>query len=336
MHWIKRPQTIGIISGFIILTLVVGFFLLKEPKWERPIDVALSISDEEWHIGDKIPVNLRVIAERDYDITVPELKLAEGEGNSADLEFVKETENRKKSLWSQRYEARYVLTTFTPGEYHFPAMTITYTTPAGEHKNIQLPAATLTVKSLLTDGAKEIRGLKPLAKAPVNPLLYYGFAVLALLGLIAFFVIRRRRRSAIEVEVEEESLLPAHAIAYRRLNELLVSDWIETGQIERYFTVLSEIVREYIEHRFGARAREMTTQEFLSEALRKLGLIHDQQELLRRFMELSDLVKYAKHVPAYEQIRQAYEAARKFVDETKEEIFETTGEGGSVHAESHL
>lgn len=336
MNRIKRPLVVGIIAGLVGVALVGGLFILmNKPAWERPIDVALLIEERAWQIGDRIPVTLRITAEHGYEFTVPELKPAEKDPMPEDLEFAKEAENRKESFRSRRYEGRYTFMTFTPGEYQFPALTITYTTPAGEHKNIQLPAAALTVHSLLTDDAKEIRGLKPLAKAPVNPLLYHGFALVALLGLIVYLLIRRSRRPAQET-TEAEPPLPAHALAYRRLNELLVSDWIETGQIERYFTVLSGIVREYIEQRFGTPAREMTTQEFLGQALRKLGLAHDQQETLRRFMELSDLVKYAQHVPSYEKIREAYDTAKRFVDETREADAVTGEEGGGSHAESRL
>lgn len=331
MQRIKRPLTLGLIIGLIFLTLVAVLFLPRAGR-ERPVDAELLIRDGEWHIGDRIPITLRVVAERGFRFEAPDLKLTGVEEHSEELEFIKEGEIYKESWWDHRYEGRYTFATFQPGEYHLPAMTIQYTTPAGEHKNIQLPATTLTVTSLLTDDAKEIRGLKPLAKATVNPLLYYGLALIALLGLVVWFVIRRLRKRAPEAEVEVVSSLSAHAMAYRRLHQLLVSDWIEKGQVERYFTILSEIIREYIEHRFGARAREMTTQEFLSQSLRRLGLASEQQETLRRFMELSDLVKYAKHVPAYEEIREAYDVARRFVDETKEEPGEPEEERGEIHA----
>ena len=51
--------------------------------------------------------------------------------------------------------------------------------------------------------------------------------------------------------------------ALARLDEL---DLLGKGDLEGYFVYLSAILREFVERRFGLRAPERTTEEFLREA----------------------------------------------------------------------
>ena len=63
--------------------------------------------------------------------------------------------------------------------------------------------------------------------------------------------------------------------------------------IEAFFVAISSIVRRYLEDRFELRAPELTTEEFLALAGSASHLSHDHQHLLRDFLRQADLVKFA-------------------------------------------
>ena len=96
---------------------------------------------------------------------------------------------------------------------------------------------------------------------------------------------------------------------------------------------LSSIVRQYLEDRFDMRAPELTTEEFLVSVSDSPDLSVAHQRLLREFLHYADLVKFARMVPGEEDIRQAIERARQFLDETRDDsLFSETEEDTAPQA----
>jgi hypothetical protein len=77
-------------------------------------------------------------------------------------------------------------------------------------------------------------------------------------------------------------------------------------------------VRRYLEDRFDLRAPELTTEEFLESVQRAPHLGQDHQVLLREFLRQADLVKFAGLKPAADDVERSVAAARRFLDETRE------------------
>src|SRR4029077_9600432 len=88
------------------------------------------------------------------------------------------------------------------------------------------------------------------------------------------------------------------------------------GLFKEYYSALSGIVRAYVERRFGVRAPEMTTEEFLLTTARGGRLQGAYRALLGEFLGQSDLVKFARHVPTLADSERAWASARRFVEET--------------------
>ena len=98
---------------------------------------------------------------------------------------------------------------------------------------------------------------------------------------------------------------------------LLSEDLIGRGKIEEYVDRLSAIIRTYIEARFGLRAPERTTEEFLEEVRRSPSLGKEHKKLLADFLEQADLVKFARAQPGTKALAGFLESAKKFLEETK-------------------
>jgi hypothetical protein len=144
--------------------------------------------------------------------------------------------------------------------------------------------------------------------------LLWMIAVVAALALAAALIaLALRRRKPKEPPAPE---IPAHERALRAIRALRARGIPGAEGIEPYYVELSDVVRRYLEDAFELRAPEQTTEEFIRAASssRKLALEH--QQLVIAFLEQSDLVKFARHVPAPSDIESAIAAAERLVIET--------------------
>jgi hypothetical protein len=77
------------------------------------------------------------------------------------------------------------------------------------------------------------------------------------------------------------------------------------------------ILRRYVERRFGLRAPERTTEEFLGE-LRETSVLDDGlKKLLRAFLQHADLVKFAQLRPLGDEIEGTLSSCRDFILATR-------------------
>ena len=82
-------------------------------------------------------------------------------------------------------------------------------------------------------------------------------------------------------------------LALAALERLQRQDAIRQERIEEFYVRVSTILRRYVELRFGLRAPEQTTEEFLVSVLATGGLIAAHRDLLEAFLRQCDLVKFA-------------------------------------------
>ena len=82
------------------------------------------------------------------------------------------------------------------------------------------------------------------------------------------------------------------------------------------YILVSSCLRRYVEDRFGLRAPEITTEEFLDAVRDDPALERSDRGLLGEFLAECDLVKFARHVPAALEAEAATTTAEAFVRET--------------------
>jgi hypothetical protein len=123
----------------------------------------------------------------------------------------------------------------------------------------------------------------------------------------------RQRQRATAVPLQQR---PAHLLALAALGRLQRQDLIGQERIEEFYVRVSTILRRYIEWRFGLRAPEQTTEEFLVAALATGGLIVAHRDLLEAFLQHCDLVKFARYRPLPHAMEETFESAKTFVEQT--------------------
>ncbi|MEI6084476.1 MAG: DUF4381 family protein [Verrucomicrobiota bacterium] len=151
----------------------------------------------------------------------------------------------------------------------------------------------------------DIRDIKGLVPVPYPWWVWALLAFIIVAIAIIVWVIRRKKPT----ETGGTPIPPPtpYEVALAALEKLRV----ENPPVEEFYTRLSNIIRQYIESRFGLHAPEQTTEEFLAEAT----LPAASMALLRVFLQEADLVKFARHRPAQEDRERAFAAAAGFVRE---------------------
>ena len=309
---------------YLLCVPVTSFSQTESNKEDAPgpVQILVSVAKDEITIGDHVRYTITVSAETEADVSAPLLHDRVGDFDIIDFGQEPERVQANRTTITQWY----TLTIFTTGYHMIPAPKVSYTTADGTEHQAEGEAIRIHVASLLTQEGQptDIRDVKPPEDVPFNwqPYLIGGAISFALigLGLALYYFLKRFRREAIVPP------RPAHEVALESLSQLQAKQLPHAGQFEAYYVALSAIVRIYLEDGLNIRAPEMTTEEFLSAVTRDTRLTPDQQRLLGQFLSQADLVKFARHVPSLDDSDAAYEAARRFVDETRPRPSETRGD----------
>jgi hypothetical protein len=277
--------------------------------------------------GDVITYTVEVDRDPAYEVEVPEPGAEIAGFRIFDLgrEEPRETDGRVVEERWYRLRADLV------GSYVLPPVTVSYrlagepseATAAGagggaadeQEGEVQTSEIFVEVESVLpADGeVTDIRDIKPLARVespvPWRWILGTAGAVLVLSG--AAFLWWRRRSP------HPAPPTPPHVLAFHALDELRRSDFGDPEAVRRYYFAISEVLRTYVERRFGLNATDLTTEEIVPRLTAVDELDSAQSGRLESFLLDTDQVKFAAHRPSEDEIEQSYERALGFVEATR-------------------
>ena len=145
---------------------------------------------------------------------------------------------------------------------------------------------------------------------------FWWVIIIVLLAIAAFIWAMRRYRKEGTVLPKKPEPSP-YETAIRDLQALKKEGLWEKGQEKEYFTRLTDILRIYLERRFGINAMEMTSREIMDRLYD--SDVRDKRNYVRQILSVADFVKFAKVRPLPADNIEAYNNAVKFVEETKPE-----------------
>ncbi len=285
---------------------------------QGPATVQLRASAEAITTAEQLMLEVEAATDEGFEVKLPEF------GETIGRFTIKDRSGPQPELVEEsrvRYLAVYHLKPFLPGEYEIPSMTVRFAEtgkPDGKSREIETEAMSIRVDSVLPEDAEpQIKAIMPPEPLPerMSPWWLAGMGAALLAGLAGFIGWRRyrRRRNGPEAII----LRPAHEIAEEDLQQLLSENLVESGQFRIFYHRLSAIIRHYIENRFGLRAPEQTTEEFLNAMRTADELTTAQKKLLKSFMVHCDQVKFAGYQPAPEEVHKMIDAGRRFISETR-------------------
>ena len=212
---------------------------------------------------------------------------------------------------------RYRLTSFDSGLYVVPPLKFHILSDVWkdsiESNPLFLYVHTVPVDSTIYDVKYPLH--MPVGFMEIFPFLVGGIIVLAGLIFLLWYLQRRKKNKPVfRAQTPQD---PAHIIAFRELRELNDEKLWQHNEFKKYYTRLTEIVRRYMERRYGIRAMELTSHEILEE-WNKSG--EDKEDLasnLNLLLNLADLVKFAKQKPVASENEENMDRAYDFIEKTK-------------------
>ncbi len=215
----------------------------------------------------------------------------------------------------------YELTCFEPAVYRMGRFPVLYIDKNLVDTLWSEDSLQVTVQTIEIDTTtQQIYDIKPPIKTPLRFGEISGYLLRILLGLIvlgalAYVLIRRLQRKPLlgGTPAPED---PPHVAAIKSLEKLHAQKLWQSGKQKQYYTRLTDILRAYMQRRYGFRAMEYTSAEILTK-LRNEALPDRARTRIESLLPLSDFVKFAKYVPDAQQNEDAYRDAYYFVEETK-------------------
>merc|ERR1711991_172090 len=111
--------------------------------------------------------------------------------------------------------------------------------------------------------------------------------------------------------------LPAHVIALSELDKLKTRKLWQDGRFKLYYTELTDIIRTYLDNRYGIEAMEMTSDEIMDALLSNKSIDEKLKAKLKDTLLTSDLVKFAKQKPLATENDNNWSNMVDFVEGTK-------------------
>ena len=298
----------------IVATLLLaacGADLADAPLWgERPAE------------GLDLRARLGVTESRLLDEVVLTLDLYRAEGVSAEFEpripdgfaGTVETSAPRAHAGGTWVRHRLRLRPTAVGEAKIPPFRVA---ADGERTVATTPELGLSVASLLDGAGDSVEPPAPPFPVPFDPRPW--IAGLAAAAVIALAWVRWRRRDR-SMPATSGTSVPPHVRALRALARLRSAPRSTPPEVDEFYVGLSQVLRVYLEERFGLHAPERTTEEFLPEVEHSGVLSAEQQHHLRQFLQQCDLVKFARMFPPADVHEHTFAFAEELVESTRPDL----------------
>lgn len=239
-------------------------------------------------------------------------------------------------LGSGRIQINYQvpLQAFDSGTYRLPQFVY-----VSESDSARSNALTLNVVPLKVTADDPIAGFAPVSEPEGKKFFdfvpdwladFWWVVLIVLLALAAFIWGMRRYKKEGTVLPRKPEPSP-YETAISGLRELKAQKLWEQGMEKEYFTRLTDILRVYLDRRFGINAMEMTSREIMDRLYD--SDVKEKRDYVRQILHVADFVKFAKVRPLPADNIAAFDNAVKFVEETKPQPVAEATPGGDVDRE---
>ncbi len=270
-------------------------------------------------IGDQI--NLKLALEKPSGLDISFAQVPDTLAGKIEILKRSGTDTTFLDNKSVRLVQSYLITCFDSGSYRIPPFRFDIRFP-DRNDSLFTNDLVLNVLTLQIDTTRGPADIKmpydaPLTLKEVTPYLL-GVILAAAILFLLLYSIRRKKKNLPVFAKPPKPKEPAHVVALRELDRIREEKLWQREKIKEYYSEITEVIREYIEERFGIPAMEQTTHEIISSFGSRPGLIGEKSlDHLTHILPLADLVKFAKYKPLPDDHNLVLVNAYFFVNETK-------------------
>ena len=305
------------IFGLIILLLTTyNLSLAQEYRATAVLD------SNQILIGDQIHVDFTLTTPQNATFIVPAVTQEVLSGSGIDLVGSSAMDTTVNGQ-SVSYHQQWTITAFDSGTYVFPSIPVL---SPDSQLLAQSQALPFLVNTIAVDTTAAIRDIKGIAKVPLTfkevlPYLLISIAVVAVIALLIWFIVKHERKNKPQKKVVKKAKPKEkpHITALKELEKLKIKKLWQNGQVKQYYSELTDILRTYIDGRYDINAMEMISSDILKE-LDTANLPQHLRKELEQTLTIADLVKFAKMEPLPDDHDRCFKQAVDFVQETAEKL----------------
>jgi hypothetical protein len=284
------------------------------------INATLTPSQTELAVGDPVDLTLSVTHPADMQVIIPQLEKTWGPYEVWNQSQATTVDNGDGTATTQQI---ITVTLFDLGTFETPALSLTISDAAGQVTEKTVAPISLTVNSILAEGDTQLADIRPQVGMEVPfpwPVMITGLVVLAVAIAGAWWLVHRLHKNGTLGRTVDNR--PPFQVAYDELDRIDGMGLPEKGQFKAHYTLVTDVLRQYIEKQFGVHAFDRTTYE-LKQSLQTSTLPPDNalsSDNVRHFVDFftdSDLVKFAKLTPDLDEARAITTDARTLVKLTQ-------------------
>ncbi|MDE7350467.1 MAG: hypothetical protein K2N25_05320 [Muribaculaceae bacterium] len=145
--------------------------------------------------------------------------------------------------------------------------------------------------------------------------LWWMWLLLIVAVVAAVYFGRKYRKTGKFITLPERPQPKPWTVALERLERLKAKQLWENGMEKEYFTELTDILRDYLQARFGINAMEMTSRQIM-QTLADQSDVREKRAYVRKILDVADFVKFAKVRPLPADNVEAFDNAMNFIKET--------------------
>jgi hypothetical protein len=300
--------------NFALCSLALVYVVFTTHCLAQDVQATARVDSNNIIIGDWLTLHLEV--QHPENVSIDWRSLPDSLNG---FEIVKrESLSVKKGNQRVLESSSWTITAFDSGMHLIPSLQFHYFLSGNKAEQMtETSPIPIFVQGIAVDTTQEIKDVKPPLSVPISlsELLPYIIGVLVVGGLIWLIYYIRKKRKRGESLTPEAPPRPPHEIALEALRSLEAERLWQRGKIKEYYSQLTDIVRLYIERRFGVLALESTTDEILDFTVIR-SLPNDVKENLKEVLIRADLVKFAKFQPVTEEHETSLSKSRVFVEST--------------------
>lgn len=303
------------ISDLSMIAILLALFGIGAVAFgqQGAVTVESAIDRQQAYMGDRLRYTLTLTT--DSNVVVDSIPIGESLGKF-------EIKKRSSSLSSGKlgkltHNIEFVIAAYETGQLWIPRLTLRFIATDGSITEATTDSLSVVILSLAsTDSLADIKGLKP----PVYfggrfPWIYVAIALIVLAGVLIWLWKSRRKAPDAVAEVNSVDRRPPWVIAEEELKKLRESDLLRDEEYKLFYLRLTEILKTYLEPRYGIDALDRTTTELRNE-LKAIGLDQADFDLLFELFVSADLVKFAKLLPSTHEAESDFQRGWRFVQDT--------------------
>jgi hypothetical protein len=296
------------VRHLVLATLFLGLGVAPPAAADLPA-VTVGLDTSVVSLGDRVGIHLELRYGTEHEPLTPDVELWL-EGLSPRPARANDTQSGT-AVRVRTYDTDIQL--FKLGSHSIPPLDVNFITAGGDTLVRTTREGAVEAVSVRQEGDQEPRDIKPPVRVPGGLPLWAVLCALVLMLVAAGVVLYRwmmgRDRPA---PVEPPPAPVDYAAEFVRIAGMGL---VDRGEYKKYYSLLADNLRRYLEQSLCIEAMEQTTEE-IAHALGRERLDCELAAALRNYFDAADLVKFARQTPDLAAARRVPEAGMALIQRT--------------------